>query len=101
MKKACSILVVALFVLVLSGCGKITIVGKWAQGSFVYTFNDDNTCEYDVAGTKMKCTYKTDGDKLSILYDGNTVPFETTYKIEDKTLIILDSFGSEVKYERK
>ena len=49
----------------------------------------------------MECTYEVDGDKLSILYKGNTAPFETTYKIDGNTLTIKDSFGSDVKYTRK
>ena len=48
-------------------------VGKWAHGSYVYTFNADGTCSYDAAGTLMKCTYKTDGDKLSIQYEGKNM----------------------------
>ena len=98
---ACLVIVALCFVL--AGCGKKenTIVGKWAQGSFVYTFNKDKTCSYDAAGTLMKCTYETDGDKLSILYDGNTVPFETTYSIDGNKLNVKDSFGNDTIYERK
>ena len=90
-------------VLSLTGCGekKNTIVGKWAHGSFVYTFNEDKTCSYDAAGTLMKCTYEVEGEKLSILYDGNTSPFETTYSIDGNKLNVKDSFGSDTIYERK
>ena len=49
----------------------------------------------------MNCTYEVDGDKLSILYTGNTAPFETTYKIEGDTLTIKDSLDSDVVYKRK
>lgn len=87
---------------VLVGCGKSnTIVGKWGHGSFVYTFNKDKTCSYDAAGTVMKCTYKVDGDKLSILYDGDTVSFDTTYSIDGNKLNVKDSFGQDTIYERK
>lgn len=91
---------VALF----TGCeGKSSnsIVGKWANGSYVYTFNDDNTCSYDVGGTIMKCTYKVDGDKLSISYDGNTASFDTTYSINGNKLNVKDSFGNDTIYSRK
>ena len=91
----------------LTACGKKEekknpIIGKWAYGeSFIYTFNEDGTCSYDAAGTMMKCTYTTDGDKLSILYDGNTVPFETTFSIDGNTLNVKDSFGEDTIYKRK
>ena len=97
MKKILLVTVLLASLLVLSGCGETGIVGKWAYGSYVYTFNKDNTCSYST----MECTYTVDGDKLSILYKGNTAPFETTFRIEGKTLIIKDSFGNDVKYERQ
>lgn len=91
--------------LVLVGCNKAKdknpIVGKWAYGSFVYTFNEDGTCTYDASGTLMKCTYKTDGDKLSILYDGNTTSFDTTYSINGNKLNVKDSFDNDTIYTRK
>ena len=49
----------------------------------------------------MKCTYKIDGDKISILYDGSTVPFETTFSIENDTLNVIDSLGNDTLYTRK
>ena len=99
---SCGLLLVC--VLLVSGCNKnnkVSIVGKWANGSYIYTFNDDKTCSYDAAGTLMECTYEIEGDKISILYKGNTSSFETTYYIEGDTLHIKDSFGSDVKYEKK
>ena len=41
------------------------------------------------------------GDKLSILYDGNTAPFETTYKVEGNKLTIKDSLDEDVVYNKK
>ena len=106
MKKRMVMFSVLLFICVvaLTGCEKTkknTIVGKWAHGSYVYTFNSDKTCSYDAGGTLMKCTYKTDGDKLSILYDGNTASFDTTYSIDGNKLNVKDSFGSDTIYTRK
>ena len=103
MKKYLITLLFITSVLFLVGCGKKKdpIVGKWANGSFVYTFNEDKTCSYDAVGTIMKCTYKTNGDKLSILYDGDTVSFDTTYKIDGKDLHVKDSFGNDTIYKRK
>lgn len=95
--------------LVLVGCGKDdgktkkepTIIGKWANSGFVYTFNEDKTCSYDVYGTIMKCTYEIDGDKISILYDGSTASFDTTYSIDGDKLNIIDSFGEDTIYDRQ
>ena len=105
--KTLSVFVIAVLgVLVLTGCGNKetktnSIVGKWALNTFVYTFNEDKTCTYDAAGTTMKCTYEVDGDKLSILYEGNTVPFETTYSIDGNKLNVKDSFGEDTIYTRQ
>ena len=107
MKKIFSIVVIIAVCLAITGCNnnntkKNPIVGKWAYSStFVYTFNEDKTCEYNVSGTIMKCTYETDGDKISILYDGDTIPFETTYSIEGDKLTIEDSMGTSVAYEKQ
>ncbi len=93
--------VVALFVVV--GCSKKDpIVGKWAYGSgesFMFTFNSDGTCHY--TANNKDCTYKVDGDKLAITYEGSDAPFETTFKIEDNKLTIKDSFDNEVVYNKK
>ena len=63
MKKILLVTVLLASLLVLSGCGETGIVGKWAYGSYVYTFNKDNTCSYST----MECTYTVDGDKLSLM----------------------------------
>ena len=106
MKRTLIFLVIA--VICLSGCeNKVnkekitTIIGTWAHGSFIYTFNEDKTCSYDAYGTTTKCTYEIDGNKLSILYEGNDESFETTYTIKNNTLNIKDSFGANTPYTRK
>jgi uncharacterized lipoprotein YehR (DUF1307 family) len=109
-KKLLGILLVALvaIAIIVSGCGDNSsdsngnsIVGVWAYNSFVYTFNSDKTGDYDVAGTKMDFTYEAKNGDLSILYSGNTIPYETTFRIDGKTLYLMDSFGEEVAYEKK
>ncbi len=96
------VIVVFALVFVMTGCKKSEgIVGKWALGSYVYTFNEDKTCQYDAAGTIMKCTYEINGDKISILYDGDTLPFETTFTIEGNELNIRDSLGNDTIYTKK
>ena len=101
MKKGLLVCLLAVLCVAVVGCGKKDgLVGEWAYGSgntFVFTFNEDKTCSY--AG--RNCTYTVDGDKLSILYDGDTAPFETTYKIEDDKLTIKDSLDNDVVYTRK
>ena len=105
MKKRLFLSLFAVFaVVVLVGCeSKKGLVGKWEYdgGGYVYTFNEDKTCSYSFGSSEMKCTYTVDGDKLSILYDGNSASFDTTYKIDGNTLTIKDSFDNDVKYNRK
>ena len=106
-KIAISILIATLLIvalLALTGCGSKSngIVGKWKYdgADYTYTFNDDGTGDYDAFGTKMEFTYTIDGDKISILYTGNTAPFETTYSIDGDTLNIVDSFGGDTLYKK-
>lgn len=104
------VLILLVAVLVLTGCGnkgedntkKNTIVGSWKYdgADYTYTFNEDGTGDYNAAGTKMEFTYKTEDNKISILYTGNTAPFETEYSINGDTLNIIDSFGSDTLYKR-
>lgn len=75
------------------------LVGSWAHSSgYTYTFLADGTGSYGLGDASMDFTYEVDGDQLSILYVGSTSPFVTTFRIEDNTLIILDSFGNEIPY---
>lgn len=104
MKKIRIGLLIVILCLIFTGCNKKTkneIIGKWVHGSFIYTFNEDGTCSYNAAGKMMKCTYKTKKNKLSILYEGNTTPFETTFNIEEKKLSIKDSYGKIIFYEKE
>ncbi len=99
-------------IFVLTGCEKkekepeidrTSIVGKWKYkngGNFIYTFNKDGSGTYEVGESTMKFTYKTDKDKLSILYDGDTESFDTTYSIENDVLNVKDSNGKDVLYKR-
>ena len=102
MKKGFVIGTLLFLCFIVVGCGKKkdSLVGSWAYGSgntYVFTFNEDKTCSY--AG--RNCTYTIDGDKLSILYEGDKTPFETVYKIEDNKLTIKDSLNNEVVYNKK
>ncbi len=79
------------------------LVGSWeyTTGGYTYTFKDDGTGTYDVGGKAMNFTYKTDGDKLSITYEGSTAPFETTYSVKGNELDVKDSLGSSTIYKKK
>ena len=78
------------------------LVGSWAhEYGYVYTFNADGTGSYGKGDSVMTFTYTVEGDQLKILYDGSTAPFVTTWRIEGTTLIILDSFNNEVRYEKQ
>ena len=104
------ILMLAATVFVLTGCGENgggstssnPLVGSWkySTGDYTYTFNEDGTGDYNAAGTKMEFTYTTEGSKISILYTGNTVPFETEYSIEGDTLNVIDSLGNDTLYKK-
>ena len=95
------VVVLFAFATILVGCGaKKGLVGKWQSkdySSYVYTFNEDGTGDY--SGSKF--TYTTEGNKISILYENSTAPFESTYEIKDNELNIKDSFGSDTIYIRK
>lgn len=85
---------------VATACGKKEgIVGSWTYetGGYTYTFNADGTGDYNGA----KFTYTTEGDKISILYDGNSVAFETVYEINGNKLNVKDSLGNDTIYIRK
>jgi uncharacterized lipoprotein YehR (DUF1307 family) len=102
MKKIKSVLLITFLAVVIfatSTCGKEGIVGKWKYESadYTYTFNEDGTGDYN----GMKFTYTTDVDKISILYDGNTAAFESTFTIDGNKLNIKDSYGNDTIYIRQ
>lgn len=110
LKSILLILVLLIAVFALTACGnkeesnskKATIVGSWKYdgADYTYTFNEDGTGDYSAAGTKMEFTYTTEDNKISILYTGNTAPFETEYSIDGDTLNIIDSFGRDTLYKK-
>ena len=107
-----SLLLIALLIIVafaITGCGKennepkeATIVGSWKYdgADYTYTFNEDGTGKYNAAGTDMEFTYTINENQISILYTGNTAPFETEFSINGDTLNIIDSFGSDTLYKK-
>ena len=80
------------------------IIGQWKNHSygydFIYTFEDDGKGNYNAAGKDMPFTYTIDGNKISILYDGDTESFDTTFSIDGDTLNVVDSMGEDTLYEK-
>lgn len=79
------------------------LVGSWEyeSGGFTYTFNEDGSGVYDVAGTKMKFTYIAENSVLSITYEGSTAPMQLEYVLSGDTLNVKDSGGNDTIYHRK
>ena len=75
-----------------------SIVGSWTypNSTMTYVFKEDGTGSY----YGREFTYKVSGDKLSILYNGDTISFDTTYEIKDNKLNVRDSFGSDTIYNK-
>ena len=102
-----TVLLVVLFII--SGCGNSnSIVGTWeyfdgnnTRSDVYYQFNKDNSGSYSYYGSSKTFKYEDRGNKVVITYDGNTSSSEFEYSINDGTLTIKDSFGSDVTYKRK
>ena len=79
------------------------LVGSWEyeSGGFTYTFNDDGSGVYDVAGTQMKFTYTAENSVLSITYEDSTAPMQLEYVLSGDTLNVKDSGGNDTIYHRK
>jgi len=80
-----------------------TIYGSWEcidYAGAIYTFNEDGTGSYTFAGASMDFEYTDDGNAVTILYPGNTVPSTYKYTVEDDKLNIEDSVESIVVYEK-
>lgn len=114
MKKTMKVVAIAAILVVamlgLAGCkkdkkeaAKDPIVGAWEyeKGGYTYTFNEDGTGSYSYYSTKMDFTYTTDGNKLSLKYNGSTMPFETEFSIDGDTLNVKDSLGRDTLYKKK
>ena len=104
MKKAIALLLVLVALcLMLVSCGgsQNAIVGTWVSRDlelpegYNLVFKEDGTGVY--FGEDIK--YKTDGDKLSIWWEG-TESFDTTFKVNGDELCFKDSNGEDVYWVR-
>ncbi len=97
----------------LTGCGKKEnkdpLIGTWEYKdnymSATFVFKEKGKGTYTLATGSNKATqnitYEKDDKNISIIYGEATVPFKTTYRIEDDTFIMLDSLDNEIKYKKK
>ena len=104
MKKTIALLLVLVtlcMVLVSCGGSKNAIVGTWVSKDlelpegYNLVFNEDGTGVY--FGEDIK--YETNGDKLSIWWEG-TESFDTTFKVDGDELWFKDSNGEDVYWAR-
>ena len=121
MKRKIPIIFAALFVFILAfsmvGCGNKSgnpLTGTWEYKedgiSAVYVFEDDGTGTYTMdtgESVTYKLKYETKDNHLLVTFVDNDVFDETdvfdseyTFK-DDNTLIIKDSFGTEMTFVRK
>ena len=88
-----------IIILIISLSNNNSIIGKWKtidkDNEYYYIFNKDNTCSYVMKVARLKCTYKEEDSKLSILYAGNKLPTSFKYRFEKNKLIITDSSGKD------
>ena len=108
LKKSLVLILVIIGIFTFTACNKETnkttkasIIGSWETSGYTYTFNSDKTGSYKYGETEMKFTYEDDGEKVSILYEGNTIASEYEYQVSGKKLTIKDSFGDDVVYIKK
>ena len=117
MKKLKNLLLVSIVMIgvaTLTACdkkeeNKDPLIGTWEYNdnymiaTFVFEENGKGTYTLSSGDNKstLEIKYEKDDKNISITYGDATVPFETTYKIEDDTFIMLDSLKNEVKYKKK
>ena len=95
------VLVTVCLMLVSCGKSKNELVGTWEPRDYdfgeeyVLTFNDNGTGTY--FGEDIK--YQTDGDKLSIWWEG-TESLDTTFKVNGDEMSFKDSTGEDVFWVR-
>ena len=82
------------------------LVGNWYYNdNTFYTFNADGTGSYTAYGNLSgNFTYTESEGKLTLNYEGTTIPTELNYKVEGNTLTILageSNIGRDTEYKRK
>jgi len=107
MKKVLISIICICSLLMLTACGKNNLEGTWyyfdgsaIRNNMYYKFNDDKTGEYVFIGGKNSFIYETKDGKVTLNYIGGNNSSEYEYKIENDTLTIKDSLGSDIVYKK-
>ncbi len=109
-KRILSIICVLVFsCALLAACGSKdesgSLVGTWISedfdGGYVFTFHEDGSGNYNALGTDMPFTYTAKDGTLSVLYDGETMAYETEFTVLGDTFTLKDSTGQDVVYKKK
>ncbi len=94
MKRYRLVIILFLFLFLITGCGKKSIIGKWKstnkKNNYYYIFNADKTCSYELDVARLDCTYEIDDEKITILYKGNDKATTFEYRFKGNSLIIID-----------
>ena len=111
-----SVIAVVIMALTFVSCGNSSngnkggkeqgLVGEWYYNdNTFYTFNADGTGSYTAFGALVgDFTYTEKDGKLTLNYEGFSMPIVFNYKVEGKTLTILSgegNIGSDTEYKRK
>ena len=105
--KGLNIIIISLFLFACSSkkAGNTDIIGSWesvdSPGSF-YSFNQKNKGFFDSDGMIMNFTYKIDGNKLEITWEGSSDPQIWEFKIVNN-ILGLKNEGSDaiLSYKKK
>lgn len=97
MKKIVLLITFTLLILVMVGCGKETIIGRWydEESDLRVKFLEDNTCEF----ANVKADYRIEDDKLILIVDG--VEQVMTYTLEGDDLELIFDVGDDFSLHLK
>ena len=86
-----AIVLVLSLIFALSACSskKEKLVGTWEADGYSFTFNSDGTCKMGFGGYSVDGTYKVDGDKLSLTFNGETESM-TIDSVDGSKLVLVD-----------
>ena len=105
MKKYHLGIIIIIVLLLTTGCGKKSIIGKWkstdTKDEYYYVFNKDKTCSYKMKAARLDCTYEVNENEITILYKGNSKANTFKYKFKEKNLIITDDNNNNNKFIRQ